>query len=202
MLTSYKYELKHNESLHNKILNELNLSENEYFYNEKETTKGLLKTKITEIEIVKKDDIISYGKDYLKNLFDHMNIAAKFEISFEENILKISIISDDKNILIGKNGKTLESINYMLKNLLKTHYYKFYINLDVEDYKIKKQKRLEKEINKICQEVLKTKISANLDPMNSFERRIVHSIVSEFEELISVSHGENKERYTIIKHKD
>ncbi len=202
MLTSYKYELKSNENLNDKVKEELNITYNEYFAIENEVTKGLLKTKKIEIEVIKKEDIKECAKKYLNELFKLMNVSAQYEIKIDDNILKIYIISEDKKILIGKNGKTLDSISFTLKNVLKSNYYKFHVNLDIEDYKIKKQKRLEREIKNICQEVLKSKIEVSLDPMNSYERRLVHSIVSEYTNLISSSHGENKERYTIIKYKD
>jgi spoIIIJ-associated protein len=62
-------------------------------------------------------------------------------------------------------------------------------------------KKIEIEVRKIAKEVLETKIDAKLDPMNSFERRLVHTIVSEFDGLYTESEGEPPNRYVVIKYK-
>ena len=67
---------------------------------------------------------------------------------------------------------------------------------------LRKEKHLEFEIKKICKEVLKTKVEVKLDPMNSYERRIVHNVVSKFDKLYSESEGEAPNRYTVIKCKE
>ena len=74
------------------------------------------------------------------------------------------------------------------------------INIDASNYKKKKEEYFEREIKKIAKEVLKTKIDTKLDPMNSYNRRIVHSIVSNFKNLKTESIGEEPNRYTIIKY--
>ena len=105
--------------------------------------------------------------------------------------------------MIGKEGKTLNSIQIVLKqSLQELNRFNLKINLDVGDYKAKKIKNLEREVKNICKEVLKTKVEVKLDPMNSYERRKVHSIVGEFENLQSISYGEEPNRYTVIKIKD
>ena len=70
------------------------------------------------------------------------------------------------------------------------------------NYKVKKEKHLSFEIKKICKDVLKTKMDVKLDPMNSYERRIVHNVVSKFDNLYSESVGEGINRYTVIKYKE
>ena len=74
--------------------------------------------------------------------------------------------------------------------------------VDVSIYKDKKVKRLEREVKRIMREVENTKIEAKLDPMNSYERRLVHTIVSENENLETESFGENPNRYVVIKCKE
>ena len=88
---------------------------------------------------------------------------------------------------------------YLYSNL---NQFNLKLSLDIGNYRAKKIKNLEREIKNICKEVLNTKVEVKLDPMNSYERRIVHSIVSEFEDLQSISEGVEPHRYTIIKIKD
>ena len=76
------------------------------------------------------------------------------------------------------------------------------INVDVSNYKDKKLKRLEYEVRKIMKEVEKTKIEAKLDPMNSYERRYIHTIVSENINLETESFGESPNRYVVIRYKE
>ena len=77
---------------------------------------------------------------------------------------------------------------------------KIKINVDISNYKYEQAKKLEKNIKNIAKEVLKTKVDTSLDPMNSYNRRIVHTIVSEFSDLETESVGEGKERHVVIKY--
>ena len=76
------------------------------------------------------------------------------------------------------------------------------MNVDVANYKVNKEKRLEREIKKIAKEVITSKIEAKLDPMNSYDRRLVHTIIAEYEDLETESFGENPNRYVVIRHKE
>ena len=77
---------------------------------------------------------------------------------------------------------------------------KIKINVDISNYKYEQTKKLEKNIKNIAKEVLKTKVDTSLDPMNSYNRRIVHTIVSEFSDLETESVGEGKERHVVIRY--
>ena len=76
------------------------------------------------------------------------------------------------------------------------------INVDSSNYKVNKEKNLEREIRKICKEVISSKIDVKLDPMNSYDRRIVHNIVGEFKNLESESFSEEPTRYVKITYKE
>ena len=133
----------------------------------------------------------------------NMNLEINSEIRIEENNINILLVSDNNNILIGKDGKTLNAIQLILRQSFKElNQFNLRIIVDVSNYKAKKLKNLEYEVKKICKEVLKTKVEVKLDPMNSYERRLVHSIVTEFDGLQSISYGETPNRYTVIKIKD
>ena len=76
------------------------------------------------------------------------------------------------------------------------------VNMDASGYKAKKQKNLEFEIKKIAKEVMSSKIEAKLDPMNSYERRIIHNLIGNYEELETESFGEAPNRYVVIRCKE
>lgn len=203
MVTSYKFEGKSKEELKNRYLEELKVNDSDIFVKETEEEGSLFKSKKYIIEVYKKDDIVSYIKEYIDNLEKGFNIKINKEIKFQEDILKIILVSDNNSILIGKEGRTLEAIQILLRNSIKNQTgINIKINLDASNYKAKKQKNLEYEIKKIAKDVLKTHIEVKLDPMNSYDRRCVHNVVAKFEGLKSVSFGESPNRYVVISYKE
>ena len=203
MVTLYKYEGKTEEEALKLCLNELNITEEEIYYVVNVMDGSLFKSKKVIIEAIIKKEIILFVKEFFKQLSSLMNLEINLEVKITENILKILLVSNNNNILIGKDGKTLSSLSIILKQTLKElSKFDIKIVLDVSNYKENRQKHLEYEIKKICKEVINSKVEVKLDPMNSYERRLVHTIVSEYEKLESESFGENKERYTVIKYKD
>ena len=79
-------------------------------------------------------------------------------------------------------------------------YYRFIV--DVNDYKAQKRKRIEKTAKYTAKEVAKTKVEAHLEPMNAYERRIVHSILTDSKDVITESEGEEPNRHVVIKPKE
>jgi spoIIIJ-associated protein len=129
-------------------------------------------------------------------------VDIKCEIKIREELLNVNLITSNNSIIIGKDGKTLAAIQSLLKQILNNKTpFNIKLNIDVSDYKSKKRKYLEYEVKKICKEVLKTKVDVQLDPMNSYERRIVHTVISTFHELESESSGSEPNRYIMIKYK-
>ncbi len=202
MLTSYKIEAKTQDELNEKIKSQFNCEDEQYFTYEIEEVKGLFKNKSIKADVILKNEVIAYCKEFFKKMADLMNIEINSEINFHDNQLKIVLASSHNNVLIGKDGKTLTSMMVILKHSLECAKYGMFLDLDVQNYKHKKIKRLEKEIKNICKEVLITKSEVKLDPMNSYERRMVHTIATTFEKLKTESFGEKEERYTIIKYVD
>lgn len=203
MITFHKYEGKSKEELLNQCYEELQLSEEEIFISEEVIEGGLFKGKKYTLEAISKPEIIQYIKDFIKELGNKMNLEIHSEIHFKENTVEIVLVSDNNAILIGKDGKNLNALQIIIRQTLSDlNKFGLRILLDASNYKSKKLKNLEYEIKKICKEVLNSKVEVKLDPMNSYERRCVHSIVSEFDNLQSISYGEGKERYTVIKYKD
>ncbi len=203
MVTLHNYEGKNLEVLKETCQNELGLPIEKIYFRDTTTDAGLFKGKKIILEAITEDEIISSIKEFLKELGQKMNLDIKSEIKIQDNIISIVIVSDNNNILIGKDGKTMNAINILLRQIYgNLNVFGLKISLDVSDYKAKKIKNLEREVKKICKEVLNTKVDVKLDPMNSYERRIVHSIVGDYDNLSSISEGEEPNRYTVIKYKD
>ena len=195
MLKVYHYEDKTATLALEKALKELNQKEEDLLIKTYEIQGKLFKSK-------KYEDMSREIKSFVKELGNKMNLDIQVEVSEKDEIYSVLLVSDNNAILIGKDGKTLNAVQLLLKQVLNNnHNFNIKINLDVANYKNKKIRSFEYEIKKIAKEVLNTKVEVKLDPMNSYERRIVHTIVSEFEELETESIGEEPNRYVVIKFK-
>ena len=203
MITSYKYEDKVKENLKDKCLNDLNLTEDEVIIKEIEPDKGLFKNKKYQLIAYKKSDIINSIKEFINTLKEKFNIEINEEIMVRDNNFNVMLVSNNNPILIGKEGKTIEAIQVILNQYIKKQLevdIKIYV--DASNYKGKKLKNFEYEIKSIAKSVLKTHVDVKLDPMNSYNRRIVHNIVSIFPNLTSLSEGEEPNRFVTISYKE
>ena len=203
MLELYKSEGKTKEEAKQKLLELLSVEERDLLLNEEELEGKLFKAKKYMCIAVKKEDIKNLIKEYVKELGYKMNLDINIEIREEDGIFNVLLISNNNSILIGKEGRTINSIQSLIRQYLnKDGEFNIKVNLDVSNYKAKKVKNTEFEIKRIAKEVLRTKVEAKLDPMNSYQRRIVHTVVSNFEELETESVGEEPNRYVIVRVKE
>lgn len=180
----------------------LNAKEDELVIIDKEEKKSLFNKKV-EIEAITKDELHNEIKNYLLKLIKDMGIEAKIETKTREETIIFNLIAPEKAILIGKNGRTIEALqnitNQMISTNLKT-YYRFLV--DVNGYRENKQRRLEKTAKYTAKEVAKTKIPAHLEPMNSYERRIIHNTLTNSKDVTTESEGEEPNRHVVIKPKE
>lgn len=203
MLNKTKLEGKTKEEILNKYLSENNLEEKDIFYTESEIKGGLLKSKKVELEIVSKKDIINFIKEFIENLSKNMGITINSEVRETEGIYNVLLVTDNNPIIIGKDGRTIDAIQLLIRQALTTQVGKnIKVIVDASDYRNNKQRNFEREIKKIAKEVLKTRVEAKLDPMNSYNRRIVHSLLADYENIETESFGETPNRYVVIRYKD
>lgn len=173
------------------------------YYEITEVPAKLFKSKKVELKYIEKDEIKNYIKNYIDNFAKSLNKTINVEIRENEVGYNIMLISEENSILIGKDGKTLNSIQLLLHQAINNLTgFNIRINVDAANYKSNKERKLEREIKRICKEVLNSKIEAKLDPMNSYDRRIVHNVVSNFTELESKSFDEEPNRYVTINYKE
>ena len=187
------FEGKSSIDVKEKALTELNANEDELFIRESEVNGGFLKAKKYKLEIITKDDIVKYAKEYIIEIAKHMGINVNIEAKKRDHFIQLNLFSENSSILIGKGGKTIDAMQTLIKNsILNTTGFKVNIMIDVEDYKEKINKHLEYDVKKIA-------IDAKLDPMNSYERRIVHNAVNEIKGVSTISEGEEPNRYVVIR---
>ena len=145
------------------------------------------------------------GKKYLEGILKAMNIGYQIEarsVNGEEQIHYI-VDSYENSLLIGVKGKTLEALQILVRNLIST-YTKDHIitSLDIGGYRSNRTHQLEILATKTAKEVAKTKVAVKLQPMNSFERRVIHEKLSDWRDVYTESEGEGEDRAIVIKPKD
>lgn len=177
----------------NKDFIELNVIE------EKKSMLGLNKTYI--VEAVIDFDVVKDGIEYLKTLFENMQIDAIIEAKQQNDRQIIFTIEAKENpILIGRNGKTLDAIQTLLKNYINLYVEDYHVVLvDIGGYKEQRKKQLEILATKTAMEVVKTKLPTRLGKMNAYERRVIHTKLSDWRDVTTESEGEEPNRYVVIK---
>lgn len=202
-MEKYKFQAKSEDGLLEKVLNELNVKEEDVITKTYEEKGGLFSGKKYTLEVVKLSDIAEVGKDVLKELLTSLDINANIETMIREGKIKYQLHSKNNSLLIGKNGHILDSIQTYVRQAIFTAV-DIYINVsvDVEGYKEKQNYFLEKKVKKIAKDVLKTKVDVKLDPMNSYERKIVHEALQNFKFIITESEGEDPNRCVVIKYSE
>ncbi|PKK97649.1 MAG: single-stranded DNA-binding protein [Tenericutes bacterium HGW-Tenericutes-3] len=144
------------------------------------------------------------GKVYLENILMTMDIKTRMEVRTlnDGEEIHFHVESDENALLIGREGRTLLGLQFMLRNYLNTfvdgH---LIISLDIGSYHENRRKQLEILATKTAKEVAQTKIAVKLDPMNAYDRRIVHTKLSEWRDVVTESEGEGEHRALVIKPK-
>lgn len=201
MLEIIKEEAKTKEEALEIILNKTNLTKDDFFLKSEFIEGKLFKGSKYIVSALKKEDVKKYINEFIQNLSKLLNIDIECEILLNEESYNVTLVSDNNAILIGKEGKTLSAIQTILRQAIKQEAsINLKINVDVGNYKLKKMKNIEYEVKKIALEVQKSKLDVSLDPMNSYERRLVHNLINEYPNLTTESIGEGKDRHVIIKY--
>lgn len=151
----------------------------------------------------KEDEVSLYYK--AKDLLEEILIQMHFEDvkvigNLEDNIIKLDAKIDPKDtgIVIGKNGRTLDSIETVIRKIIKARSNKVKLNIDINNYKKRRDDKIVMLADKACKKVLKTRKSWNLKYMNSYERRLAHEQISKYDKLDSHSEGIEPKRYVVV----
>ena len=149
---------------------------------------------------IKKDDIRPYIKKEVEDFLNKATFDADVEIISKDEVFLINIKAQDAKMLIGERGQTLIEIQHLLRILLRKKIdNKFLIELDVNDYKRKKEEALKEVARDIADEVSFYKKEKILPPMSSYERRIIHLSLKNREDVETESINEGRERRIVVK---
>lgn len=144
----------------------------------------------------------SSAEKFLKQLFEHMNIGADVTINEDAGVMNIEITGDSTGVLIGRRGETLDAIQYLTSLVINkgTENYTRVL-IDTENYRKKREETLIKLANRIAGKVARTGKRVVLEPMNPYERRVLHAALQNNNRVETVSEGEDPYRRVIIKKK-
>ena len=155
-----------------------------------------------EVTLIDKSDEIA--KDFLKDVLKTMGIDALISVDFDEesNNMFIKLDLNNMGILIGKHGQTLDSLQY-LTSLVVNKSSEEYIRviLDINNYREKRKTTLENLADKLADKAIRRRENVELEPMNPYERRIIHSYLQGREDITTYSVDEGINRHLIIEYK-
>lgn len=202
-MKEYLFTGKSEQEVLEEALKELEVKEEDVIYKMQEQKSGLFKAKKIEMKLIKKEDINNFIKEETQKLVEKMGFEVNMESKSREGVLYITLYTNNNSLLIGKDGRNLQALTLIINQIVSGElgfFYKFV--LDVGEYKLKQEKSLERTVKDLAREVAKTKVDAKLDPMNSYQRRIVHEVLSTNKKVYTESVGEEPNRCVVIKAKD
>ena len=149
----------------------------------------------------KKMNYIDYGVEFLESVFQEMGIEAQVEASYNDvdECVDVNISGENMGILIGKRGQTLDSLQYLTSLVMNKHCEEYVrVKLDTENYRERRKETLEILAKNIAYKVKRTKKPVSLEPMNPYERRIIHSALQSDKYVYTKSEGEDPYRHVVV----
>ena len=138
--------------------------------------------------------------DFLKDITEKMGLNLGFSVKAGDDVVYIEMDGKDSGTIIGKRGQTLDSIQYLTSLVINKDRDKYIkVVIDAENYRAKRQKTLEQLANRLAAKVVKTKKYVRLEPMNPYERKIIHATLQQNPDVSTRSEGEEPYRRVVIE---
>ena len=157
--------------------------------------------KLAVIRAKKKDTLEDIVQEFLENLFKVMEVETVVDIKYndEDKTMDINLTGPEMGVLIGKRGQTLDALQKIAQSVVNKHSEEFVrVKLDTENYRARRKDTLENLAKNIAYKVKRTKKSVVLEPMNPYERRIIHSALQNDKYVNTRSEGEEPFRRVVI----
>ncbi len=164
---------------------------------------NIIGVKPARVKVTVKKDFALEAKFFLRQILDAMKIKAEIKIHEEGDTLNINVVSPNMALLIGHHGETLDSLQYLISLVINkdnTEEFKRVI-LDTENYRIKREETLKRLAVKFAENAKKYKKPQRFEPMNPYERRIIHASLQELPNIVTYSEGEEPNRRVIVEYK-
>ena len=145
------------------------------------------------------EDVEKIAVEFLTKVFDAMKLTVKINVNITEEAVEIDLVGDDMGVLIGKRGQTLDSLQYLVSLIINKKSDKYLrVKLDTENYRERRKETLENLAKNIAFKVKRTKRSVSLEPMNPYERRVIHSALQNDRYVTTKSEGEEPFRHVVV----
>ena len=148
------------------------------------------------------EEILDAAREFISKILDTFELENSVEMELKDNVLTINVNGDENRlgILIGKRGVTLDSIQYILNLIVNKKSSRYIrVNLDSSGYREKRKETLINLAKKMANKVTKTGRSVKLEPMNSYERKIIHTALQDYEGVLTHSEGKDPFRKVVIQ---
>ncbi|MGZ6544028.1 MAG: RNA-binding cell elongation regulator Jag/EloR [Actinomycetota bacterium] len=167
--------------------------------------EAVVRVRVVSPEVDPEDleDQADNAADFLEEMLGHMGIDAVAEPNLHGDRMYVDIVGEDEDdmaLLIGRHGQTLDAIQELMRMVVGRHLdERVRVIVDVQDYRKRRESRLEDKAREVAARVLRTGTEEVLEPMNPFERKIVHDAVAEIDGVESSSRGEEPDRAVVIR---
>lgn len=148
-----------------------------------------------------KSSIQDIARDFLKSVFEAMNLVVVIDINYDEvnNSMNIDLSGDEMGVLIGKRGQTLDSLQYLVSLVVNKDVENYiHVKVDTENYRQRRKETLENLAKNISYKVKRTKRPVSLEPMNPYERRIIHAALQNDKYVTTHSEGDEPFRHVVV----
>ncbi|KGK86784.1 MULTISPECIES: RNA-binding cell elongation regulator Jag/EloR [unclassified Clostridium] len=161
---------------------------------------NLIGCRPAKIRVTVKKDYISEAREFLREVLNSMGIKAEIRIREEQDALKIILAGPEMGLLIGYRGETLDSLQYLVSLVINKDHEEEYkrVILDTENYRQKREETLKRLALKIANKARRTRKVVKLEPMNPYERRVIHSVLQNDPEVKTYSEGEEPYRRVVV----
>lgn len=163
---------------------------------------GVFGTKPAVVRVKKKQNPELIGKRYLQQITDHLNLAIDISAKTDGKTITFELQGERIAMLIGRRGQTLNALQYLVSLAINKNHTEFYqVVVDAEDYRSRRKETLQQLAQKMADKAVQTNKKIILDPMPSFERKIIHHQLQYRDDVTTESQGEDPHRSVMIKPK-
>ena len=166
-----------------------------------EGTKGLfgIGSKVAKVQVRLKSSRSDEGVLFLQNIFDKMDVEVEIEKEEDDESMMLRVTGKDSGIIIGRRGETLDALQYLTSLVVNKNSDEYKrVTIDIENYRQKREETLVRLADRLADRVIRYRRNVTLEPMNPYERRIIHSTLQSNEYVETYSVGEDPNRKVVI----
>lgn len=160
---------------------------------------GILGNKLARVRVTLKDSKGDAAKNFVEAVLEKMNVTASVDVQEDEESVLLSITGKDSGIIIGRRGETLDALQYLASLVVNKDRESYArVTVDIENYRKKREETLVKLSSRLAERVVRYRKKVTLEPMNPYERRIIHSSLQNNKYVETYSIGEEPNRRVVI----